>query len=96
MVRAAIGAGVGARALSFKGTIQLYLAFEQQLRLAGGASAKTMTAHLLGGISLLRLPIRPGRVEPHAIKRRPKSHDLLTVPRNVARQNIRQSWGKSA
>jgi hypothetical protein len=88
MVRAAASSGLEARALSFKGTIQLYLAFEQQLRCAGSTSARTMTAHLLGGISLLRLPVRPGRIEPHAIKRRPKSHQLLTVPRQLARATI--------
>ena len=91
MVRAVAGSGIAPRSLSFKGTIQLYLAFEQQLRFTVGASVKTMTAHLLGGISLLRLPVRPGRVEPHAIKRRPKNHQLLTVPRAVARDNIRKS-----
>jgi len=96
MVRAAAGSGVEARALSFKGTIQLYLAFEQQFRFAAAASARTMTAHLLGGISLLRLPVRPGRVEPHAIKRRPKNHPLLTVPRNVARSAIRHARRTSA
>jgi hypothetical protein len=96
MVRAAAGSGVEPRSLSFKGAVQLYWAFEQQLRFAGGACARIMTAHLLGGIGLLRLPIRPGRVEPHAIKRRPKSHPLLTVPRHVARQNILKSWGKAA
>lgn len=91
MVRAAAGTGIEARMLSFKSTIQLYLAFEQQLRFAGKANLRTMTAHLLGGISLLRLPVRPGRVEPHAIKRRPKNHSLLTVTRDIARQNIRHS-----
>lgn len=96
MVRAAAGAGVEPRSLSFKGTVQLYSAFAQQLRFAVGASARTMTAHLLGGISLLRLPVRPGRVEPHAIKRRPKNHQLLTVPRAVARENIRRSRGGMA
>ena len=96
MVRAAAGSGGEARALSFKGTIQIYLAFEQQLRFAAGASARTMMAHLLGGISMLRLPIRPGRVEPHAIKRRPKSHQLLTVPRRVARVAILSSRAKQA
>lgn len=50
-----------------------------------------MTAHLIGAISLLKLPIRPGRVEPHAIKRRPNTHALLTVPRHVARANILRS-----
>ncbi|MGB4673711.1 MAG: hypothetical protein WBH99_07190, partial [Azovibrio sp.] len=73
MVRAAAGAGSCARALSFKGSVQLYLAFAQQLCFASDACAKRMTAHPLGGISELLLPIRPGRVEPHAIKRRPKT-----------------------
>ncbi|MDI3467195.1 MAG: hypothetical protein OJF50_006016 [Nitrospira sp.] len=36
----------------------------------------------------MRVPIRPGRIEPHAIKRRPKNHALLTVPRHVARAAI--------
>lgn len=88
MSRAAAGARVLARALSFKGALQLLLAFHQQLRLAGNKSASIMTAHLIGAISMLKLPIRPGRVEPHAIKRRPKAHKLLTVPRNVARAAI--------
>lgn len=95
MVRAAAGVGLTARALSFKGSVQLYLAFEQQLRFAAGASARTMTAHLLGGISVLRHPIRPGRVEPHAIKRRPKNHQLLTVPRDVARAAILNARNKT-
>lgn len=95
MVRAVAGVGLTARSLSFKGCVQLYLAFEQQLRFAAGASASVMTAHLRGGISMLRLPIRPGRVEPHAIKRRPKNHQLLTVPREVARAAILKARDKT-
>lgn len=91
MARAAAAARVVARSLSFKGALQLLLAFQQHLRLAAGKSARTMTAHLLGAISRLRLPIRPGRVEPHAIKRRPKNHQLLTVPRRIARAAILRS-----
>lgn len=91
MTRAAAGARVLARSLSFNGTLQLLLAFEQHLRFGAGAAARTMTAHLLGAISLLKLPIRPGRVEPHAIKRRPKNHQLLTVPRQLARAAILRS-----
>ncbi len=88
MTRAAAAADVLARALSFKATLQLLLAFQQHLRLGAGRSARTMTAHLLGAISMLKLPIRPGRVEPHAIKRRPKPHQLLSVPRRLARAAI--------
>lgn len=96
MVRAAAGSGRCPRTLSFKGTVQLYLAFEQQIRFSAGAELTVMTAHLLAGIAQLRLPVRPGRIEPHAIKRRPKSHQLLTIPRKEARENIRQSRVGSA
>src|SRR5690606_24554020 len=88
MTRAGAAFNVLARALSFKGTVQLLLAFQQQLRHSAGKRATIMIAHLLGAISRLRLPIRPGRVEPHAIKRRPKNHKLLMVPRPVARAAI--------
>jgi hypothetical protein len=88
MTRAAVGANVLARALSFKATLQLLLAFQQNLRHAGTRSATAMTGHLLGAVGLIRLPVRPGRVEAHAVKRRGKNHTLLTVPRHIARASI--------
>jgi hypothetical protein len=88
MTRAGVASNVLARALSFKGTVQLLLAFQQQLRHSARKRATIMIAHLLGAIGALRLPIRPGRVEPHAIKRRPKNHQLLMVPRPAARAAI--------
>ncbi|MCS6303654.1 MAG: IS4 family transposase [Nitrospira sp.] len=88
MARAAAGAQLVARALSFKGAVQLLLAFQQQLRWAAAKSARILCAQILGAISAMRVPIRPGRIEPHAIKRRPKNHALLTVPRHVARAAI--------
>ena len=95
MVRAAAGRQMVARTVSFKGSLQMLLAFQQQLRRCGRKSASVMVAHLLGAIGLMKLPIRPGRVEPHAIKRRPKNHALLTVPRHVVREQImrtRAAW----
>lgn len=94
MTRAGAAARVMARALSFKGSLQLLLAFQQQLRFAGSKSAHTLIAHLLGAISMLRLPVRPGRVEPHAIKRRPKNHKLLAKPRQAARAAILRARAK--
>ena len=90
MARAAAGRQAVVRAISFKGALQLLLAFQQQLRWCGRKSLTVMGAHLLGAIGLMTLPVRPGRVEPHAIKRRPKAHALLTVPRDVAREQIMQ------
>lgn len=90
MARAAATRQVIARALSFKGSLQLLLAFQQQLRWSVRKSASRMGAYLLGAIGLMELPLRPGRIEPHAIKRRPKTHALLTVPRHIARERIVQ------
>ena len=91
MARSAAVTRISPRALSFKTTLQLLLAFQSQLRRASRASMRRMTAILLGAIGCARLPHRPGRVEPRAIKRRPKNHPLMTVPRPIARDNIRQS-----
>ncbi|MDF0650755.1 MAG: IS4 family transposase [Nitrospira sp.] len=88
MARAAVGAQLGARALSFKGAMHLLVAFHQPLRWAATKSARILYAQILDAISALRVPIRPGRIEPHAIKRRPNNHALLTVPRHVARAAI--------
>ena len=35
-----------------------------------------------------RVGHRPNRIEPRAIKRRPKPHDLLTEPRDQARAKL--------
>ena len=88
MARAASAAGVLARALSFKGSMQLLNAYHQQLRHNVGERTTVMISHVLGAIQTLRLPWRPGRTEPRAIKRRPKPHRLLLVPRNLARLQI--------
>ena len=49
----------------------------------------TLAGTLLKSISRCVLPKRPGRIEPRAKKRRPKPLPLLTVPRWVAREQIR-------
>lgn len=88
MVRAAAGVKRIARALSFKATLQLFLAFHPQLHRAVGKRADIIRTHLINAVSTMILPVRPGRVEPRAIKRRPKNHALLTVPRDMARAAI--------
>ena len=45
-------------------------------------------ATLLTAIARLLLPVRPNRVEPRAVKRRPKPHRLLTQPRNILRAHL--------
>ena len=86
MARAAVLSHVLPRALSFKATLQLWHAFSQQWRWRPEQHASV--ASLLDAIATRQIPQRPGRVEPHAIKRRPTTHAYLTVPRNEARSAI--------
>lgn len=76
------------RMLSFAGAKRVLAAFATQLRRCPGRRLAFMFATVLGAIASLILPIRPGRVEPRAKKRRPKGLPLLTVPRRLARQQI--------
>lgn len=75
--------------LSFKGTVD-------SLRHFGHAIAQARTrkkrqelwGHLLLTIAADRVPLRPGRREPRAIKRRPKPFPLLTAPRHQFKDRI--------
>jgi hypothetical protein len=86
--RAGAQARIPARALSFKASVQLFNAFEQSLRHGSYRHAKAQTVSMLEAIATRKLPVRPGRVEPQAVKRRPKRHPLLQVPRHIARAQI--------
>jgi len=88
MAQAASLAQVLARALSFKGAMQLLNAYHQQLRHSVGARTAVMIAYVLGALATMRLPWRPDRLEPRAIKRRPKPRRLLLIPRPLARLQI--------
>jgi hypothetical protein len=94
MAQAASLAHVLARALSFKGALQVLSAYHQQLRHSVGKRISVMISHVLGALSALRPPWRPNRVEPRAIKRRPKPHRLLMIPRNLARLHLARQRAK--
>lgn len=76
------------RALGFTGAKRILLAFVDELRHAGKRRLSFMFTTVLGAIAAMKLPVRPGRIEPRAKKRRPKPLPLLTVPRQTARENI--------
>ena len=90
MAAAATLADVLPRALSFSGANRLLWAFADQLRHAPGKRTSLMTGVVLASIASLKLPHRPDRIEPRAKKRRPKPLPLLTVPRHIAREEIRR------
>jgi hypothetical protein len=94
MAQAASLAHVLARALSFKGAMQVLSAYHQQLRHSAGKRISVMIVHVLGALAVLRLPSRPNRFEPRAIKRRPKPHRLLMIPRHLARLQLAHQRAK--
>lgn len=76
------------RQLSFKGALQLLNAFAENLRHCPLGRLAVNHAFLLAGLAQMKLPRRPGRVEPRARKRRPKPHELLTKPRKILRARL--------
>ncbi len=85
MAQAALLADQIPRQLSFKHTVQIWMAWQQR----GGGTHDGVCIHaLLVLIAQPRVGLRPGRIEPRAVKRRPKPFALLTKPRQVAREEI--------
>ena len=75
------------RQLSFKHTVQMWLAWCQY------GLATTLDEHLPALCALIaqqRVADRPGRMEPRMLKRRPKPYTLLSQPREQARAHIRK------
>jgi hypothetical protein len=87
MAQAALQAGVNPRQLSFKHTVQIWTEWVAR-GLAGLETVHDET--LFRTIGQLRVGNRPGRLEPRARKRRPKSYQWLKVPRRKARRQIRR------
>lgn len=85
MAQAALLADQIPRQLSFKHTVQVWNSWVLR---SGIADAPTFQA-LLVLIAQPRVGLRPGRIEPRALKRRLKNYPLLTRPRPIAREDVR-------
>ena len=85
MAQSALLADCLPRALSFKHTTQLWLCFR---RCGVPSYADEQVAVLMQLIAERRVGKRPGRIEPRAVKRRPKPMPLLTEPRRMARARV--------
>jgi hypothetical protein len=96
MAQAACLAHLLPRQLSFKATLQVLNAFEENLRFCPRARLTTRHAIVLASVGQVILPVRPDRVEPRAVKRRPKPHKLLTIPRRVWHQRLRKQQERHA
>ncbi len=79
------------RRISFKGALQTMAAFDGALRWAPPEIREYLIQVMLRAISEHQVGDRPGRVEPRANKRRPKSQDYLMEPRRLARKRLLQA-----
>jgi hypothetical protein len=87
MAQSALLADQIPRRLSFKHSVQVWLAWPQR----GGETDDPGAIHaLLIRIAGPRVGQRPGRIEPRAVKRRPKPFSRLMQPRQVAQQQVRE------
>jgi hypothetical protein len=88
MADAAAKAECRVREISFKGTWQMLSAYRPLVERARTDDLRALYDGLLEAVASHRVANRPNRFEPRAIKRRPKPHDLLTVPRAEAKRRL--------
>jgi hypothetical protein len=85
MAQAAALSACRPRELSFKHTLQLWIAWDHH----AGTDREGALHGLFVLIAEQRVGNRPGRIEPRAVKRRPKPFPLLTEARAIAREKVR-------
>jgi hypothetical protein len=89
MLQSAETSGQSPRELSFAAALQGIAANWQVIVLSGDSIAANLVEAALTHMADHVVGYRPNRIEPRAIKRRPKPHDLLTQPRDQARAKLR-------
>jgi hypothetical protein len=87
MAEAALQTGALPREISFKHTVQVWLAWSQRQCWAGSDETRMKLFWLIGQ---LRVGKRPGRTEPRMVKRRPKPYPLLNKPRKTLQEKIKR------
>jgi Transposase DDE domain len=85
MLQAALQTGRSPRQLSFTAALQKIAASWNTILVCPDANALLLIEIHLGDLATHRVGDRPDRVEPRAIKRRPKAQRLLMQPRPQAR-----------
>ena len=88
MMGGAAEAGKPPHHMSFKGTLDVVTSSHEGFRATAGKprSRRAPYRELIGCCAQRTLNIRPGRQEPRAVKRRPKSYQRLTKPRRIFRE----------
>jgi hypothetical protein len=88
MLQSARASGVLLRQLSFAAALQSVAASWMVIVLSDDSVAASLIEATLANLTGFIIGNRPGRVEPRAVKRRPKPHKLLTKPRDQARAEL--------
>lgn len=88
MAHSAKLANVLPRAISFKHTVQLWSHW--QAMQSPRIDAEDLIVTMLQMIAAPQVANRSGRIEPRAVKRRPKPYQLLMMPRPQARESVRR------
>ena len=88
MLEAALKAKLSPRQLSFTAAMQKIAASWATLAVCDAAQLVELVTIALRHLAAHRVGDRPDRIEPRAIKRRPKPHKLLTKPRQEARETL--------
>lgn len=88
MMRAASRTGLCPRQLSCQGAVQAVNGFIAALIVAKGEVVVALLDGLWLSVAAHRVGNRPNRIAPRAVKRRPKPHKLLRVPRPKARRRL--------
>jgi hypothetical protein len=84
MIQSALMTNTLPRTISFKHSLQLWLVWIQQTDRQDAGIRQALCLM----IAQQRVANRPGRIEPRAVKRRPKPYPLLTKPRHQARVEV--------
>lgn len=87
LAEAAQTVGTAPRELSYKGALQTRNAFAP-IGSSTDVDPAALYARLLQAIARHRVGDRPDRVEPRAVKRRPRPQTFLTQPRQIARTRL--------
>ena len=87
MAQTAVVYDILPRSISFKGTLQALNSFGDKILLVPEKLYELYDA-LRKAIASHRIGNRTGRVEPRAVKRRPKAYPRLVKPRNIARNEL--------
>jgi len=91
MAQAAKRSGAAPHEISFKGALQTMNRFHDLIVGARAERLPELLSLLLDAVATHHVANRPNRYEPRAIKRRPKPHALLMVPRKEARKRLRHA-----